>query len=236
VAGFAGQCVAAAAGTDPHQQCDTDPVASCGRDGLCDGNGGCRKYAVGTACGAASCMSGSVTLAPACDGNGSCVATPPSSCAPYTCANSTACATTCTPPANNCAPPAGCTNGSCGKRAAGQPCTQPSDCASNFCAPQGVCCNQACSGVCQSCNLPGKMGTCSPVAAGTQCAPAGCMGDARVSARSCDAAGTCQAATTTDCTPYTCNKTNGTCYARPCQGNQQCATGHTCNGGSGKCQ
>lgn len=235
VPGSEGHCVPAAAGTDPHQQCEPDPVASCGKDGLCDGNGGCRLWVGGTVCGSASCSGGSVTYAPACDGNGSCVTPPAVSCAPYTCASAAACATSCTPPANGCAPPAVCTGGSCGTRALGQPCGKPADCTSNFCA-QGVCCDSACTGSCVACNLPGKVGKCSPVASGTQCAPAACSGDSRLSARTCDGTGTCQPATSTSCSPYTCNKANATCFMRPCADGTQCAAGHTCNSGSQKCQ
>jgi hypothetical protein len=237
VPGAEGHCVAAPAGTDPHQQCEPDPVASCGKDGLCDGSGACRLYAAGTSCGTASCAGGMVTYAPACDGNGGCVSPPPTSCAPYTCGSATACATSCTPPANNCAPPAVCTGSSCGMRALGQPCAAPSDCTSGFCAPQGVCCDAACTGgPCVSCSLAGQVGHCAPVAAGTQCAAGGCMGDSRVAPRTCDGSGTCSPATTTSCSPYTCNKATATCYARPCSSGAQCAVGHTCNSGSGKCQ
>jgi hypothetical protein len=236
VPGSEGRCVLAIAGTDPHQQCEPDPVASCGKDGLCDGNGACRLWVAGTTCGSDSCSGGSVTYAPACDGNGSCVAAPAMSCAPYTCGSATACATSCTPPANGCAAPAVCTGGSCGTRTLGQPCAKPTDCTSGFCAAQGVCCDSACSGSCVSCNVPGKVGHCSPLATGTQCAAPACMGDARLSARSCDGAGACRPATSTSCSPYSCNKANATCYARPCANNMQCAMGHTCNNGSQKCQ
>jgi hypothetical protein len=175
VPGHEGRCVFAAAGSDPHQQCEPDPEASCGRDGLCDGNGACRRRSSGT-------------------------------------------------------------DGGCEERRPGQPCTLPSDCASGFCAPQGVCCDAACTGSCQSCTLTGQApGHCASVAMGTQCAAAGCMGDSVRSARSCDGNGTCGPATTTDCTPYTCNPAGATCFAKPCAGNEQCAAGHTCNPGSKKC-
>ncbi|MCU1281301.1 MAG: Flagellar hook-length control protein FliK [bacterium] len=237
VPGHEGRCVAAVAGTDPHQQCEPDPVATCGKDGLCDGHGACRRYPHGTACGMPSCAAGSLTAAATCDGEGSCVAGAVRTCAPYVCGSATSCATSCTPPDVGCAPPATCNNGSCGKHALGQQCASPSDCASNFCSPQAVCCDAACTGSCESCALGGQpAGHCAPLAAGTQCAAAACMGDSRLAARTCDGNRTCQAAATTDCTPYTCNTANATCFAKPCQGNQQCAAGHTCNGGSGKCQ
>jgi hypothetical protein len=44
-------------------------------------------------------------------------------------------------------------------------CKGPGDCLSLQCV-EGVCCNSACAGVCQSCDQPGKEGQCLPVAAG----------------------------------------------------------------------
>src|SRR5205814_6954684 len=49
--------------------------------------------------------------------------------------------------------------------APGAPCASDSECGSGVCA-QGVCCATACTGLCQSCAVPGSMGTCSPVPAG----------------------------------------------------------------------
>jgi hypothetical protein len=50
---------------------------------------------------------------------------------------------------------------------------QPGNCVTGFCA-NGVCCNTACSGPCVSCALPGRLGTCTPLAAGTVAASGGC--------------------------------------------------------------
>ena len=47
VAGAEGKCTPIKAGDDPDNECDLDPVASCGRDGACDGQGACRRYAAG---------------------------------------------------------------------------------------------------------------------------------------------------------------------------------------------
>ena len=44
----------------------------------------------------------------------------------------------------------------------GVACTKSEDCPSGFCT-DGVCCNEACTTECRSCNQPGKMGTCSDV-------------------------------------------------------------------------
>ncbi len=236
VPGSEGHCVPALAGTDPHQQCTADTMASCGHDGLCDGAGHCRLWAAGTVCGGATCSSDTETYAPTCDGNGHCLAGTSVSCYPYAC-GSGACDTSCTQPANGCQSPAVCNAmGSCGPRALGQPCSKPTDCASGFCA-QGVCCDQACNGGnCYACNQPSSPGHCKPLPNGTTCGPATCNGDDAVSARACDGAGTCQPGTVTVCVPYTCNQSNATCYQRPCFSNLQCAMGHFCNGGSHKCQ
>jgi hypothetical protein len=63
----------------------------------------------------------------------------------------------------------------------GLPCTSGSQCASGSCA-NGVCCNVACNDGCGACNLPGKVGTCSPIGAGTVC---------RGSGGACDVVETC---------------------------------------------
>ena len=42
--GNVGSCIPADTGTDPRNQCPEDGVASCGRDGACDGSGACRRY------------------------------------------------------------------------------------------------------------------------------------------------------------------------------------------------
>ena len=48
----------------------------------------------------------------------------------------------------------------------GQTCTSASACASGNCA-NGVCCDSACTGACESCNQSGRVGQCSPYVAGT---------------------------------------------------------------------
>ena len=63
-----GRCKLFAAGTDPRGSCTINPVASCGRDGTCDGQGACRDYAAGTECApATSCVGGMQTTAGTCD-------------------------------------------------------------------------------------------------------------------------------------------------------------------------
>ena len=65
------------------------------------------------------------------------------------------------------------------------PCTLSTECASSFCV-DGVCCNNACSGVCKECNRPGSVGTCANVPFGQQ-DPGTCDGFLFL----CDGNGTC---------------------------------------------
>jgi hypothetical protein len=46
--------------------------------------------------------------------------------------------------------------------AASQACTEATQCASGFCV-DGVCCNEACTGTCSSCNQAQSPGTCLPI-------------------------------------------------------------------------
>jgi hypothetical protein len=53
-----------------------------------------------------------------------------------------------------------CTAGGC-KKPTGQTCGNAGECVSGFCA-DGRCCNRACNGACEACNLAGMAGTCGP--------------------------------------------------------------------------
>lgn len=150
------------------------------------------------------------------------------------CVDGTCCESTCTAVCKSCANAAGtCTtdvaqlapdptsvpacvgtsacdgSGAC-KRASGQACSAGGECASGRCA-DGVCCDSACAGTCMACNLMGKAGTCSPVAAnasdpGTCAAPLVCDGAGACSKPpSCDngssgaGAGDCGPLSSADC-------------------------------------
>jgi hypothetical protein len=91
-------------------------------------------------------------------------------------------------------------------RAEAVSCTSDSDCESDRCS-DGVCCNAACDGACEACNLTSSVGRCSsivgvppaghPKCAGhTICGSAGCVG-------TCDADSQCEPS-------YRCFK--GVCY------------------------
>ena len=66
----------------------------------------------------------------------------------------------------------------------GQVCAEDGACLSEICT-EGVCCDAACDGPCQSCVLVGAVGTCTDVTAGTD--PAQDCGDCAL----CDGAGAC---------------------------------------------
>jgi hypothetical protein len=122
-----GQCSMVPPGQDPRDSCPQDLASTCGRDGTCDGAGGCRRWATGTACAAGACAAGSASAARKCDGVGNCSAAVNTPCTPYACSGS-ACATQC---AGNgdCDPNAWCNGSKCqGRTGPGGVCTSDQEC------------------------------------------------------------------------------------------------------------
>ncbi len=167
--GVDGVCANVAIDTDPKSKCAVDagyPV-SCKADGLCDGSGVCRAFAKpSTACGATTCTDGKVS-GQLCNGSGTCAAATATSCGAYKCdAAGTACRTKCASDLD-CAVDHVCAGEACvpkaGSKADGQPCSDAAACKSGNCV-DGVCCNVACGGQCQACDVKGKEGTCAVVA------------------------------------------------------------------------
>src|SRR5262249_35167769 len=133
-----GTCTLVSNGSDdPRNTCTTQPVATCGTDGKCDGAGGCRRYKPGTVCAAERCDSNGYTPESTCGATGTCVAPDSLSCVPYAC-NGGKCFGSCTGDAN-CAPGKFCVGNSCGLKPNGAFCSDRGECASANCA-QGVCC------------------------------------------------------------------------------------------------
>jgi len=90
-----GVCAPATAGTDPGDDCQDKGALSCGTDGYCDGDGGCRFYPAKTVCGNSSCKTSTIQAGPdQCDGMGACASVQDSSCLPYICSPD-ACKTSC---------------------------------------------------------------------------------------------------------------------------------------------
>lgn len=187
-AGADGVCDDVADGADPRGDCPDDGVASCQRDGACDGAGGCRRYAKDSVCGVVSCTANQLSGS-TCDGLGACVAGSVVTCAPYLCA-AQGCTTSCTVD-GECASDAYCAAGECLPRLAnGAACTQQNQCQSALCA-DGVCCNAPCTGQCEACDVAGGEGACVPVSGAPHGARAACPGAAAgepCSAASCNGA------------------------------------------------
>ncbi|MDC3984826.1 MopE-related protein [Polyangium jinanense] len=161
-------------------------------------------------------------------------------------------ATTVCSGANACGPSGTCVNN---KKENGQSCTMANDCASGQCV-EGVCCNSACTGTCQSCSVTGNVGMCSPIPAGQ---PDNVPANTCTGTSACDGAGTCEKANGQTCsTPDECgsgncvdnvccnSSCNGVCQACNTAGNpgvcspvpvgtsdSLCPTGQGCDGAGG---
>ncbi|RYE92362.1 MAG: kelch repeat-containing protein, partial [Myxococcales bacterium] len=161
-----GQCRPARSGLDPHGTCVESPVASCGRNGLCDGLGGCAFYPAGTSCQSAACASDGAGLRSErheCDGAGTCAALP-QPCGLFGCSGGD-CRTTCADD-TDCLDTAFCQGGACVARREAeqeQSCAAGNQCLSGFCV-DGFCCNTPCQGSCEACDAPGARGSCVAVA------------------------------------------------------------------------
>ena len=70
----------------------------------------------------------------------------------------------------------------------GTTCTSNSECATGFCVT-GVCCATACTGSCQACNDPTKLGECTSAKVGTD--PKGACGGDKTCGPFCDSFGDC---------------------------------------------
>ncbi len=112
-----------------------------------------------------------------------------------TCASDGACPTSAWCSAGTCAP----------KKTNGAGCAAGNECTSGVCA-DGVCCDRACSGQCEACDVAGSSGTCTNVVGAPHGARMACTGG-----YGCSGSGACATACTTDA---------------------QCAAGHHCSGGA----
>ena len=122
-------------------------------------------------------------------------------------------------------------------------CSHPQDCGSGLTCVDNVCCNTACNGSCEACDLPGTVGTCTKVASGqdpdNECGGVSCAGfyygfqgsscerkaDVPANIAACNGAGACRTQA---------QECNGYNVAGPvtltCNGTCQTPTGGTCTG------
>lgn len=186
--GIDGVCEAFLADTDPDDECMPDAgfPSSCLADGFCDGQRSCRSFApTNVACGVAICADDNL-VAPFCTGTGECSAmTAVSPCDPYTCAGD-ACTTSCSSE-SDCAAGAFCdANGVCeAVRASGEPCDDGKQCQSGACT-DGVCCDRACDGICEACDVEGAEGSCVPVTGSPRGARPACPGGGECQQQVCN--------------------------------------------------
>jgi hypothetical protein len=123
---------------------------------------------------------------------------------------------------------ASCSGDGGAHKANGAACGCAADCASGFCV-DGLCCNNACTETCKSCNTPAAPGVCSFVADGVAPTSAGDCPQSTVSTcgldGTCDGKGSCRSYQSgTVCQAGTCD---GAAIAgvRVCDGNGSCTSG-----------
>jgi hypothetical protein len=227
----AGACSPVPDGTDPLDECPAQDPTSCGTTGVCKA-GHCELHSAFTVCEAGACSVSALT-AKLCDGNGSCGAVGTVSCSPYTCNDAlNGCRTSCSTNAH-CVTGITC-NVSTGVCLANLPqgatCTGSSQCASGFCR-DGVCCDKACTGFCEACNLAGQIGSCKPVPSGQD--PSNECGGQGACNGSCDGSGGCSWPKAVSCTPQS-SCIGGFSGAAQCNGyglclpTQPCPSGYAC--------
>ncbi len=107
-------------------------------------------------------------------------------------------------------------------RDTGQSCACDQQCGSGACIA-GVCCTSRCEGSCQACDLPGKVGTCSPIPEGQ--APSNPEACPKDPVASCGLEGTCDGKG--ECRKY---PDNTVCEAGSCKGSSVAGT-KTCRNG-----
>ena len=223
--GSEGTCTPVPAGQDPRENCAQEPVASCGRDGTCDGQGACRRYPAATECAAGGCTAGIETAASTCDGNGTCRPGSTRNCAPNMCTGGS-CAATCTSQ-TDCQTGFFCDGTRCTlQRTPGAACTMAFQCASGLCT-DGVCCSGPCSQTCHACNVAGALGTCTAIPGG-QDPQNECPAEAATTcgrAGGCNGTGGCRLhASGTSCGSQSCTGATETA-GRTCNGSGVCVTG-----------
>jgi choice-of-anchor A domain-containing protein len=151
-------------------------------------------------------------------------------CNPGTCSYGTCVSSSCCHADADCQGGAYCEGNVCvAKKSNGASCGSATQCASGQCV-DGVCCNTACSGACDSCALPGSMGSCIPSPSESEglpsCAPYVCSGDQAICPVMCVLDSHC--ASGSYCNGGMCEEKNAN--GNSCSGASQCASGQCVDG------
>ena len=152
-----------------------DPVGdrpACAGSGLCAGacdgsrSDACTYPSAEVECRAASCSGGAALLASSCDGGGNCPESLAIACMKG-CEGPVCAGDQCVIDADCDDPSLYCAAGLC--RPLGRPgasCTDTAQCSTGYCV-DGVCCEEACLGQCEACDVAGSSGICSAVPEGS---------------------------------------------------------------------
>lgn len=225
-----GKCQPVQAGKDPDDDCMTDAPTTCGRDGTCNGSGGCRKYDSTAVCADASCSGSMFTAARRCLA-GACPAAAPMDCGQAQCAVE-GCRKGCSVD-TDCSATSYCAGGTCvAKKGNGSVCGQGNECTSKACVDDR-CCETGCTGKCYACALSktGQAdGKCAPISPGTdpenECTntdKSTCGTDG-----ACDGAGACRLwSKGASCADGMCNTAGNYLSARTCDGLGTCSPAST---------
>ncbi len=176
LAGSVGSCKAVPKGDQPHggrPACSNDSACS-----FCDGTStGCEKATVGADCSRPDECSSGELIEWSCAADGNCASTP-HSCAPYRCdAALLVCPTRCDEN-GDCQQGFYCEASACvAARANGAPCSSKEECASGFCPVDGLCCDSACTGSCESCAEEGSRGICRGISGASKQGHVPCASD-----------------------------------------------------------
>jgi len=160
----------------------------------CDRVQGClyEPKEAGTVCRDASCEDGEATAEGTCDGtSATCPEPVVTSCGLYVC-GADACLGACTT-GDDCVTGAYCDGTECkAQKENAEACSGNDECLSGHCV-DGVCCDSACDGQCQACDIAGSVGTCSLVTSGQP------HGDRTACAGSGACQGSCDGTSATEC-------------------------------------
>ncbi len=164
-----GACIALDDAPAPDGDCTDIPDVGDVSDALCGHTGECAEGLCvyekkGTTCGDLKCEGAkdkpNVTLYQ-CDGEGACVEILDKTCGGFRCASPSKCLTECED-VSDCAVSFSCNEMVCtSDNPNGTPCMLGTECDSGFCI-DGVCCESACDGLCEGCDVLGHLGACVP--------------------------------------------------------------------------